>query len=87
VGTFVLLLRQLKVSALLAAVFVVFGLIVCVSLAWFDHQARQTFVGYLSVASLIFMFASPLSTIVSVLQFYIALKKLVSLISPSSFSS
>jgi hypothetical protein len=29
VGTFVLLLRQLKVSALLAAAFVVFGLIVC----------------------------------------------------------
>jgi len=56
---------QLKVSALLAAVFVVFGLIVFVSLALLDHTTRQMFVGYLSVASLIFMFASPLSIIVS----------------------
>lgn len=56
---------QLKVSTLLAAVFVVFGLIAYVSLAFLDHKTRQTFVGYLSVASLIFMFASPLSIIVS----------------------
>uniref|UniRef100_A0A0A9HL14 Uncharacterized protein n=1 Tax=Arundo donax TaxID=35708 RepID=A0A0A9HL14_ARUDO len=34
-----------------------------VNLALFDHKTRQTFVGYLSVASLIFMFASPLSII------------------------
>lgn len=58
-------LLQLKVSSLLAAVFVVFGLIMYVSLALLDHQTRQMFVGYLSVASLIFMFASPLSIIVS----------------------
>lgn len=58
-------LLQLKVSALLAAVFVVFGLIVFVSLVLLDHKNRQIFVGYLSVASLIFMFASPLSIIVS----------------------
>ncbi|CAD6238356.1 unnamed protein product [Miscanthus lutarioriparius] len=55
--------QRLKVSALLAAVFVVFGLIVFVSLALLDHTTRQMFVGYLSVASLIFMFASPLSII------------------------
>ncbi|XP_066314389.1 bidirectional sugar transporter SWEET2a-like isoform X2 [Miscanthus floridulus] len=55
--------QRLKVSALLAAVFVVFGLIVFVSLTLLDHTTRQMFVGYLSVASLIFMFASPLSII------------------------
>ncbi|CAO2179637.1 unnamed protein product [Urochloa humidicola] len=55
--------ERLKVSALLAAVFVVFSLIMYVSLALLDHDTRQTFVGYLSVASLIFMFASPLSII------------------------
>ncbi|CAL4956304.1 unnamed protein product [Urochloa decumbens] len=54
---------RLKVSGLLAAVFVVFSLIMYVSLALLDHNTRQTFVGYLSVASLIFMFASPLSII------------------------
>ena len=58
-------LLQLKVSVLLAGVFCVFGLIVYVSMALFDHKPRRTFVGYLSVASLIFMFASPLSIIVS----------------------
>ncbi|OEL29744.1 Bidirectional sugar transporter SWEET2a [Dichanthelium oligosanthes] len=57
--------ERFKVSGLLAAVFVVFGLIMYVSLALLDHKTRQTFVGYLSVASLIFMFASPLSIIVS----------------------
>ncbi|KAL6597838.1 hypothetical protein ACP70R_046643 [Stipagrostis hirtigluma subsp. patula] len=56
--------QRLKVSGLLAGVFLVFGLIVVVSLELFDHKTRQTFVGYLSVASLIFMFASPLSIIV-----------------------
>nr|CAB3477306.1 unnamed protein product [Digitaria exilis]CAB3477307.1 unnamed protein product [Digitaria exilis]CAB3477309.1 unnamed protein product [Digitaria exilis] len=56
--------ERLKVSSLLAAVFVVFGLIMYVSLALLDHQTRQMFVGYLSVASLIFMFASPLSIII-----------------------
>uniref|UniRef100_K3XRL3 Bidirectional sugar transporter SWEET n=2 Tax=Setaria italica TaxID=4555 RepID=K3XRL3_SETIT len=55
--------ERLKVSGLLAAVFVVFGMIMYVSLALLDHNTRQTFVGYLSVASLIFMFASPLSII------------------------
>ncbi|BAD88223.1 putative MtN3 [Oryza sativa Japonica Group] len=55
--------NRVKVSSLLVMVFGVFALIVYVSLALFDHQTRQLFVGYLSVASLIFMFASPLSII------------------------
>ncbi|PWZ08945.1 Bidirectional sugar transporter SWEET2a [Zea mays] len=55
--------QRLKVSALLAAVFLVFGLIVFVSLALLDHKARQVFVGYLSVASLVCMFASPMSIV------------------------
>ncbi|KAL6884605.1 hypothetical protein ACP4OV_010541 [Aristida adscensionis] len=55
--------HRLKVSALLAGVLLVFGLIMYVSLELFDHKTRQTLVGYLSVASLIFMFASPLSII------------------------
>ncbi|XP_073115408.1 bidirectional sugar transporter SWEET2a-like isoform X1 [Elaeis guineensis] len=52
--------RRLKMSGLLIAVLCVFSLIIYVSLELFDHQSRQTFVGYLSVASLISMFASPL---------------------------
>ncbi|KAK3164504.1 hypothetical protein QOZ80_1AG0020030 [Eleusine coracana subsp. coracana] len=60
--------QRLKVSGLLAGVFVVFGLIMYVSLDWFDHKTRQTFIGYLSVASLIFMFASPLSIISLVIK-------------------
>ncbi|PKU65183.1 bidirectional sugar transporter SWEET2a isoform X1 [Dendrobium catenatum] len=52
--------RRLKICGLLIGVFAVFGLIVYVSLEMFDHQSRQTFIGYLSVASLISMFASPL---------------------------
>lgn len=58
-------LLQLKVSVLLAGVFCLFGLIMYVSMALFDQKPRQTFVGYLSVVSLICMFASPLSIIVS----------------------
>lgn len=55
--------NRLKVSLLLVAVFCAFGLIVFVSMAMFDHGPRQAFVGYLSVASLVCMFASPLSII------------------------
>uniref|UniRef100_J3L0U5 Bidirectional sugar transporter SWEET n=2 Tax=Oryza brachyantha TaxID=4533 RepID=J3L0U5_ORYBR len=55
--------QRVKVSSLLVMVFGVFALIVYASLVLFDHQTRQLFVGYLSVASLIFMFASPLSII------------------------
>ncbi|KAK8958268.1 Bidirectional sugar transporter SWEET2a [Platanthera guangdongensis] len=51
---------RLKICGWLVGVFTVFALIVYVSLEMFDHQARRTFIGYLSVASLISMFASPL---------------------------
>uniref|UniRef100_A0ACD5ZAP9 Uncharacterized protein n=1 Tax=Avena sativa TaxID=4498 RepID=A0ACD5ZAP9_AVESA len=57
--------QRLKVSLLLVGVLCAFGLIVYVSMALFDHKPRQALVGYLSVASLICMFASPLSIIVS----------------------
>ncbi|XP_038981757.1 bidirectional sugar transporter SWEET2a-like isoform X2 [Phoenix dactylifera] len=60
--------RRMKMSGLLIAVFCVFSLIIYVSLELFDHQARQTLVGYLSVASLISMFASPLFIIHLVIQ-------------------
>ncbi|XP_010926193.2 bidirectional sugar transporter SWEET2a isoform X2 [Elaeis guineensis] len=51
---------KLRMSGLLIAVFCVFALIICVSLELLDGRTRQMFVGYLSVASLISMFASPL---------------------------
>nr|XP_018674475.1 PREDICTED: bidirectional sugar transporter SWEET2a-like isoform X1 [Musa acuminata subsp. malaccensis] len=60
--------RKLRMSALLAGVACVFAAIVFVSLEFFDHTTRQTFVGYLSVASLISMFASPLSIISLVIR-------------------
>ena len=59
---------QLKMGGLLLAVFVLFAIIVFVSIRVFDSSLRRTFVGYLSVASLIFMFASPLFIIVSTKQ-------------------
>lgn len=52
--------NKVKMSGLLLAVFGVFGIVVLISLKFFDHPARQMFVGCLSIASLIFMFASPL---------------------------
>lgn len=52
---------------MLLGVFGVFALIAYVSLELLDHPARQAFVGYLSVASLISMFASPLLIIVGLL--------------------
>ncbi|KAG6490494.1 bidirectional sugar transporter SWEET2a-like [Zingiber officinale] len=52
--------KKLRMSALLLGVFGVFALIAYVSLELLDHPTRQAFVGYLSVASLISMFASPL---------------------------
>ncbi|KAG2684895.1 hypothetical protein I3760_10G097200 [Carya illinoinensis] len=51
---------KLKMLGLLIAVFAIFGTTVYVSMRFFDSHERQTFVGYLSVASLITMFASPL---------------------------
>nr|UJT76393.1 bidirectional sugar transporter SWEET2a [Hemerocallis fulva] len=54
---------KLKMSGLLVGVLVVFALITYCSLEFFDHSMRQLFIGYLSIASLISMFASPLSVI------------------------
>lgn len=56
---------QLKMLGLLIAISAIFGTTVYVSMRCFDSHQRQTFVGYLSVASLITMFASPLFIIVS----------------------
>lgn len=52
--------KKVKVAGLLIAVFGVFAVIICVSLRLLDPLVRQVFVGSLSVASLICMFASPL---------------------------
>ncbi|KAG0461290.1 hypothetical protein HPP92_021587 [Vanilla planifolia] len=52
--------KKLKTCGLLMGVFALFALIAYFSLEMFSHGARQAFVGYLSVASLISMFASPL---------------------------
>lgn len=52
--------NKLKTTGLLLAVFVVFGLIVYVSLGYCDGRTGHLFVGYLTIASLISMFASPL---------------------------
>lgn len=51
---------KLKISGLLIAVFLVFLAIVFTSMEVIDSNGRRLFVGYLSVASLISMFASPL---------------------------
>ncbi|KAL2943367.1 Bidirectional sugar transporter SWEET2 [Bienertia sinuspersici] len=53
-------MRKMKMLGLLAAVFVTFAFLVIVSLRVFDFASRQIFVGFLSCASLISMFASPL---------------------------
>ena len=58
---------------LLLAVFAVFSIIICVSLKFFEPPNRQLFVGYLSVLSLISMFASPLFIIVSAATDFILL--------------
>ncbi|KAL6567330.1 Bidirectional sugar transporter SWEET2a [Orobanche gracilis] len=52
--------RKLKMLGLLLAVFSVFAIIVSVSIRVFEPPNRQLVVGYLSVFSLISMFASPL---------------------------
>ncbi|XP_022715681.1 bidirectional sugar transporter SWEET2a-like [Durio zibethinus] len=51
---------KLKMLGFLISIFAIFALIVFVSLRFLDPPSRQLFVGYLSVASLISMFASPL---------------------------
>ncbi|XP_038986119.1 bidirectional sugar transporter SWEET2a-like [Phoenix dactylifera] len=55
--------KKLKMSGLLIAVFCAFALIIYISLELFDGRRRRMFVGYLSVASLISMSASPLCII------------------------
>ncbi|KAG8385362.1 hypothetical protein BUALT_Bualt03G0035200 [Buddleja alternifolia] len=52
--------KKLKMLGLLLAVVAVFAVVVFVSINFFEPPNRQLFVGYLSVFSLISMFASPL---------------------------
>ncbi|ESR62833.1 hypothetical protein CICLE_v10016510mg [Citrus x clementina] len=59
---------KLKIAGLLIAVFLVFLAIVFTSMEVFDSNGRRLFVGYLSVASLISMFASPLFIIKLVIK-------------------
>lgn len=56
---------QLKTLGWLLGIFAIFAIIVSVSIFVFQPPTRQIFVGYLSVLSLISMFASPLFIIVS----------------------
>jgi hypothetical protein len=55
---------QLKIMGLLALEAFVFAIIAHASIAFFDQPARQLFVGSVSMASLISMFASPLAVMV-----------------------
>ncbi|XP_062016655.1 bidirectional sugar transporter SWEET2a-like [Rosa rugosa] len=59
---------KVRMLGLLLVVLAIFGLIVYVSLRVLDYDGRQTFVGYLSVFSLISMFASPLFIIKLVIK-------------------
>ncbi|PON54614.1 SWEET sugar transporter [Parasponia andersonii] len=56
--------KKIKMSGLLIAVLALFAIIVFLSTRVLHPSIRQIFVGYLSVASLISMFASPLFIIV-----------------------
>ncbi|GAB2299038.1 Bidirectional sugar transporter sweet2, variant 2 [Dionaea muscipula] len=60
--------KKVKMIALLVGVFGVFGIIIFTSLTISDPHARQMFVGFLSTASLVSMFASPLFIINLVIQ-------------------
>ena len=62
------ILPQMKMIWLLLAVFGAFTVIIFVSLRIHDHNIRQMFVGFLSCASLVSMFASPLFIIVGSLK-------------------
>ncbi|CAL8147549.1 unnamed protein product [Prunus armeniaca] len=59
---------KLRMLGLLGAVAVIFAFVVFMSLGILEYDDRQTFVGYLSVASLISMFASPLFIIKLVIK-------------------
>ncbi|KAL8167621.1 hypothetical protein V2J09_009120 [Rumex salicifolius] len=52
--------KKMKMLGLLSAVVFIFGLIVAISLILFHSETRRIFIGFLSCASLISMFASPL---------------------------
>ncbi|XAR66636.1 hypothetical protein NMG60_11012927 [Bertholletia excelsa] len=77
--------KKLKMLGLLLAVFATFGVIAVVSLKMFEPPDRQIFVGYLTVISLISMFASPLFVInlviktrsVEFMPFYLSLATLL----------
>ncbi|GLT80174.1 hypothetical protein SLA2020_516270 [Shorea laevis] len=77
--------KKLRMLGLLISVFVLFSVIVFVSMRLLDPNSRQIFVGYLSVASLISMFASPLLIInlviktrsVEYMPFYLSLSTLL----------
>ncbi|KAL7089239.1 hypothetical protein ACP275_13G177000 [Erythranthe tilingii] len=81
--------KKLKMLGLVLAVFSVFAVIVFVSIRVFEPPNRQLFVGYLSVFSLISMFASPLFIInlviktksVEYMPFYLSLATLLMSIS------
>ncbi|XP_047318684.1 bidirectional sugar transporter SWEET2a-like [Impatiens glandulifera] len=81
--------KRVKMLGLLSAVICAFLIIIVASLQAFDTSNRQMFVGYLSVASLISMFASPLSVInlviktksVEFMPFYLSLSTLLMSIS------
>ncbi|KAF8369996.1 hypothetical protein HHK36_001633 [Tetracentron sinense] len=81
--------KKVKMSGLLIAIFGIFAIIVFVSLRLLDSSMRQIFVGYLSSASLISMFASPLFIInlvirtrsVEFMPFYLSLSTLLMSIS------
>ncbi|PWZ31633.1 Bidirectional sugar transporter SWEET2b [Zea mays] len=55
---------RLKVAGLLVLVVFAFALIAHASIAFFDQPLRQLFVGSVSMASLVSMFASPLAVMV-----------------------
>ncbi|KAI4358064.1 hypothetical protein L6164_001969 [Bauhinia variegata] len=73
--------KRLKMLGSLIAVLSLFIVLVYASMRLFDGHSRQVFVGYLSVASLISMFASPLfiinlvikTTSVQYMPFYLSL--------------
>ncbi|XP_074319232.1 bidirectional sugar transporter SWEET2 [Silene latifolia] len=60
--------KKVKMLGLLAGVLVLFAALVVMTLSMFDMPSRQIFVGFLSCASLISMFASPLFIIKLVIQ-------------------
>ncbi|XP_028763862.1 bidirectional sugar transporter SWEET2-like isoform X2 [Neltuma alba] len=57
--------KKVRMIGLLLAVLGIFAIVVTVSLQIINHSTRQMFVGFLSSAALISMFASPLFIIVS----------------------